>query len=172
MAERENAENCIRGRGARLLVRLDRMHFEGSITPEELRLRDAIYGTLSKITTDKTEEFLGEPALYAILEDCQAAKAVLALSDDGEQPMLGFAKRLLRAGDVALRQGDNGGEWDQFMENLNYAVGENDEEELRSMYAVEPWVGLRARYRQAIGEGNKVSAIRTHTVLQKTVSLL
>ena len=77
--------------------------------------------------------------------------------------MLGIAKRMLREGkeDVALKRGDKEGQWDQFIKELKVVVDQKDEEGARSMYETEPWVGLRKRYREAIGEGNKVSTFRT-----------
>ena len=163
MVERSNAENTIRGRGAHLLTRLDQMHFEGSLTFEEVSLRTEVYAALSYFTPNEEDEeienFEGEPTLYAILEDNNVAKDILALRDDGERPMLGIAKRLLREGkdDVVLRKGDEEAQWNQFIEDLRAAVDQKDEDEVRSMYEFEPWVGLRKRYREAIGEGNKVS---------------
>ena len=163
MVERSNAENTIRGRGAHLLTRLDQMHFEGSLTPEEASLRAEVYEALSHFSLNETdneiEDFQGESTLYAILEDNSAAKDILALKHDGEQPMLGTAKRILRTGkgDVMLKRGDKEGQWDQFIKELKVAVDQKDEEGVRSMYETEPWVGLRKRYREAIGEGNKVS---------------
>ena len=163
MVERSNAENTIRGRGAHLLTRLDQMHFEGSFTPEEVPLRAVAYEAVSHLLPNEqdneTEDFQGEPTLYVIFEDNSAAKGILALKDDGELPMLGTAKRILRTGkgDVMLKRGDKEGQWDQFIKELKVAVDQKDEEGVRSMYETEPWVGLRKRYREAIGEGNKVS---------------
>ena len=73
--------------------------------------------------------------------------------------MLGIAKRMLREGkdDVMLKRGDKEGQWDQFIKELKVLVDQKDEEGVRTMYETEPWVGLRGRYRVAIGEGDKVS---------------
>ncbi|KAK7682143.1 hypothetical protein QCA50_014730 [Cerrena zonata] len=153
MVERSNAENSIRGRSARLLARLDQMHFEGSLKPEEVVLRHDLYKALSEFVPEDTGN-LGEPGLYALLED-RAAKDILAFPDDGEKPMLGYARRISRSDNVVLRQATSDKDWEKFKNQLKQAVANDNERGVRSMYATKPWVELRAGYRKAIDENHK-----------------
>ena len=150
------------------------MFFEGSLNEVELEVRDALYTALYNVDEDDIQRILTED---------EAAMAIIRLPDDGENPWIGRARRLLRHKNPILKKGLEStpeGErvWAGFTKGLKILIVEkNDigihayvaslsfgtEQSLTSLadfsYAQsEPWRTLRMRYREAIGEV-KVSLI-------------
>jgi hypothetical protein len=149
---RDNAARSIRGRGVHLLVRLDQMHFEGSLTAEEEALREPLYQALYDIDEDE---------IHRILEDDPVARGVLSIPIDGENPWMARAQRLLRSEEPLLRKGSralpNGEhQWPEFIASLKNLLSENDEYGLHSYSLCEPWKAYRRAYRDAIGASQVV----------------
>jgi len=146
--EREDAEKSLRGRGALLLARLDQMYFEGSSTEEENALRLPLYDAL--LHKNLTE-------IQRILSEEPAAGDVVAIFDDGEQPYVGRARRILRSEAPGLRKGSKGDDakWEKFVTMLKRYVGPKDEVMLQEKYRDDMWTNLRALYRRAIGDEKK-----------------
>ncbi|KAJ6564600.1 hypothetical protein B0H19DRAFT_1141522 [Mycena capillaripes] len=143
--EREDAEKSLRGRGALLLARLDQMHFEGSSTEEENALRLPLYDAL--LHQDVAD-------IQRILSEEPAAGDVVAIFDDGEQPYVGRARRILRSEMPRLRKGSKGDDalWEKFVTMLKRHVGPKEEVMLQEKYRDDMWTNLRAAYREAIGD--------------------
>ncbi|KZT24933.1 hypothetical protein NEOLEDRAFT_1134133 [Neolentinus lepideus HHB14362 ss-1] len=147
MVERNNAESSIRGRGVHLLARLDQMHFEGSLTDSEEKLRDPLYKALY---------YSAEGEIYEMLFDNKDAKAVVAIPIDEEQPWIGTASRLLRQPNPLLKKGaESDDQWDGFLAALLNLVEARDEEGIFDFAQSEPWAGMRRAYRASIGEGDR-----------------
>lgn len=142
--EREDAEKSLRGRGALLLARLDQMYFEGSSTDEEDALRLPLYDAVLHRDVVKIRRILSEEP---------AAGGVVAIFDDGEQPYVGRARRILRSEAPRLRKGSKGddGLWEKFVTMLKHYAGPKDEVALQEKYRDDMWTNLRASYREAIG---------------------
>lgn len=147
MVERNNAENSIRGQGVRLLARLDQMHFEGSLSEAEEKLREPLYQALYDCA---------EGDIYAMLFDNKDARAVMELPGDGEEPWVGCAERMLRHANPLLRKGaQNDEQWEGFVAALANLVDVKDEEGIQDFAQSEPWVGMRKGYRVSVGDGEK-----------------
>ncbi|KAH8918558.1 hypothetical protein BT69DRAFT_1338064 [Atractiella rhizophila] len=141
--QRDTAANSIRGKGVHLLCRLDRMFVEGSIWNEEEALRQPLYDALAAVDEEKITKFLKDPIL----------KRVIALPADGENPVLGQAKRLLRPGIEPLLLKDGGevvrGKWAKFVIDLQSLVDAGDELMIAQYYASQPWSQFRELYRSS-----------------------
>ncbi|KDN50348.1 hypothetical protein K437DRAFT_64853, partial [Tilletiaria anomala UBC 951] len=111
---RNEAADHVRGRGAALLARLDRMFFEGSISVKENAMRADLFAALARID---------ELAIEKILTACAA---IVALPDDGERPYACWAQRLLReqpADDpVLLRTIATDAEWQSLALQLHFTL--------------------------------------------------
>lgn len=145
--ERDDAEKSTRGRGALLLARLDHMHFEGSSTEAEDSLREPLYAALQNEEVKKIRGILDE----------EPARNVMGLLDDGEQPYLSRARRILRSKTPGLCRGNKDEAlWGRFVEMLNKSVDLEAEDKLFNQYRESLWTKLRVSYRTMIGEENKV----------------
>ena len=166
---RDNAANSVRGRGVHLLARLDQMFFEGSLSEAEFEVREALYKALYDVDEDEIQRVLTED---------EAGMAIIKLSDDGEQPWIGRARRLLRHSNPILKKGVEPtpeGEqlWAGFIKGLKILVVEKNDIGIhayvapyffgtpvqsltssanRSYAQSEPWTSLRMKYREAINE--------------------
>jgi hypothetical protein len=81
---RDTSEQTVRGRAATLLARLDRQHFELSITPQEETLRDQLFACLcDPVGADRLAQLIGQ--------ELSAAGAT-------DHPLLGWVQRLQQAG--------------------------------------------------------------------------
>ncbi|KAF8992433.1 hypothetical protein BDQ17DRAFT_207865 [Cyathus striatus] len=145
---RDNAANSVRGRGVHLLARLDQMFFLGTLTHDEYILRNQLYTALySK----------NESEVQRILCDDPAALRVASISDDGELPWVGKAKRILRSEYPLLRSGvgkvkDGEVLWDEFCRCLEVLVSEEDDEGIYAYYDSESWRAFRKAYREVMGQ--------------------
>ena len=72
------------------------MFFEGSLSEAEFEVREALYKALYDIDEDEIQRILTED---------DAGMAIIKLSDDGEQPWIGRARRLLRHKNPILKKG-------------------------------------------------------------------
>ncbi len=135
--ERDAAASSVRGRGVNLLCRLDRMFWEGSITGAEEDLRTPLFEALRDASEPAIEGFLADPALAG----------VIAMEDDGETPILGNARRLMR-GDVLLktRHPEMDAKWAKLTRDLGALLKNPDEEVLAGYYRSQPWTAFREAY--------------------------
>jgi len=72
------------------------MFFEGSLSEVELEVREALYKALYEVDEDEIQRILTED---------EAAMAIIRLPDDGEQPWIARARRLLRHKNPILKKG-------------------------------------------------------------------
>ncbi|KAI0685647.1 hypothetical protein BC835DRAFT_1421040 [Cytidiella melzeri] len=173
--KRGNAASSTRGKGALLLARLDQMYYEGSITKNGQPLREKLYQALLKAgeVDEKNEPILKhEGAVLQILEDEGEAEAVLLLGDDGEQPWLGRANRILRRNDPLLRQAaltlpDGEEKWARFKERLEALVAARDEHAIFAFSLHAPWSEFRRVYHALHNPGKSVHG-ETRLVLKIT----
>lgn len=115
------------------------MHFEGSITREEEDLREPLYNALRAGNETVVSQFLEHPSLVD----------VVALPDDGENPTIGAARRLLRPGKTPLlRDIKDPVKWTKFTKELTTLVQQGDEDTLAQYHGSQPWSGLRDEYRK------------------------
>lgn len=148
---RDDAEHTTRGRGALLLARLDQMHFEGSLAAAEEALREPLYVALYDINESRIQHLISS----------DAARNVMSISIDGEQPWMGRARRILRTSEPLLRTSvdaldDGDALWETFIRGLQCLIREEDEEGLYSYSLCGAWKELRAAYRKVIREGRPV----------------
>lgn len=156
--ERDQAATSIRGRGVNLLCRLDvsksdpltrscfransqRMFYEGTITIEEEELRQPLFEALRTIDEPTIEAMLNSPVLAQIV----------AMDHDGEAPVLGNARRLLRkTNSVPLLKARVADEfapkWVKLVRDLTSLLKNPDEETLAQYYRSQPWTALREEY--------------------------
>jgi len=132
---RNAAQETTLGLGVRLLCRLDRMFFEGTIDECFQPCRGQL---LKLLQTDD------EAGTAKMLEQC---KEVMDMPHDGETPMVGYYKRLLGAKNPLIKQhivmevGEKG--WSEWCKRLSVLVDNEDEEELFDLYMMQPWQGWR-----------------------------
>lgn len=139
--ERDAAAHSVRGRGVNLLCRLDRMFYEGSITTKEEELRKPLFEALRAKDEAGIEAIMSNPVLAQIL----------AMHDDGETPVLGNAKRLLRKSTAEPLLKAKAPEafqpkWRKLVRDLTVLLAEGDEEALAQYYRSQPWTALREEY--------------------------
>jgi hypothetical protein len=138
---RNAAQETTLGLGVRLLCRLDRMFFEGTIDEPHQPRREAL---LRLLQTDDEE------GVTKMLAEC---KDVMDMPHDGETPMVGYFKRLLVAKNPLIKQhivmevGEKG--WSEWSKKLSILVDNEDEEELFDLYMMQPWQGWRDACHQA-----------------------
>lgn len=161
--ERDQAANSIRGRGVQLLCRLDvssspaesqlladltiqRMSYEGSITTSEESLRQPLYEGLHSMNESLISQILSNPILTSIT----------SMSDDGEKPIIGTARRLLRSSAVvkdhplllSTASPEVSSKWGKLTKDLSNLVKQGDEEVLTQYYRSQPWTAFREEYAQ------------------------
>lgn len=116
------------------------MHFEGSLTEVEESHREPLYQTLLAGDEPAIEIFLAHPDLASIM----------ALTDDGENPTIGTALRLLRPGKAPLLLAHGGeatkAKWSKFTKDLGGLLKLNDEDSLAQYYGSQPWTAFREEY--------------------------
>lgn len=138
---RNQAQETILGRGVRLLCRLDRMFFEGTIGEQYVPKRLVLLRNLQQDNEEETAKMLAE---------CQE---VMDIPDDGEYPMVAYFRRLLTATNplikdhIVMEIGEKG--WAKWCSNLKIFVDSNDEDELYDIYMMQPWQGWRDACHQA-----------------------
>ncbi|KAK3599362.1 hypothetical protein CHS0354_009862 [Potamilus streckersoni] len=134
---RDEAAHSFRGRGVHLLARLDTMFFEGSISERQNRLRNDLFSAL--LTTDKVR-----------VEDLiQELDEVVHIPDEGNEPLLGTAKRFLSTEEPMLkRHCETESEWKSFTKMLKSLVTSKDTALLYEEYDSDPWLSMRKLYRQ------------------------
>ena len=117
------------------------MFYEGSITTVEESLREPLFKALQNKDEPAIESLLADPILAAIV----------AMDHDGENPVLGNARRLLRNNTqgVPLLQAKTPelkAKWDKLVRDLQSLIGQADEETLAQYYRSQPWTALREEY--------------------------
>jgi hypothetical protein len=127
------------------------MHFEGSLTQAEEDLRDPVYEALRSVNIVE---------ILRILTDEKAAGEVMALVDDGEQPFVARARRILRTDQPLLRKGAISDEdWTDFVDTLSSLLTSaetNVDAMIYDEYNGEVWTKIRGRYREEIKEKHPV----------------
>ena len=153
LTARDEAAASVRGQGVHLLCRLDTMYFEGSITAEENTARLGLFEALSK----KDE--------HTITAHLNAQKHIIEMSDDGEMPMVGTAKRLLQShGQPFLKLScDNDVQWNSFLGRLRYHVLQSDEDAVLEEYISSLWSAIREKYHREVC---KFTARQSHALLK------
>lgn len=116
------------------------MFYEGSISQAEEDLREPLYQALHQIDEAKIEELMNHEQL----------KKIVSLSDDGENPTTGVARRLLRYGADPLLL-TTGGEtvsakWPKFTRDVASLLKAGDEEVLAQYFRSQPWTTFREVY--------------------------
>mmetsp|Transcript_42020 Transcript_42020/g.75453 ORF Transcript_42020/g.75453 Transcript_42020/m.75453 type:complete len:653 (-) Transcript_42020:641-2599(-) len=132
---RNAAQETTLGLGVRLLCRLDRMFFEGTIDEPHQPRREAL---LRLLQTDDEE------GVTKMLAEC---KDVMDMPHDGETPMVGYFKRLLVAKNPLIKQhivmevGEKG--WRILCGKVKVLLDAEDEEELCDIYSMDPFLSWR-----------------------------
>lgn len=118
LAARDQAAAHIRGRGASLLARLDRMFFEGTLTHREDHLRRNLFKLLANVDEHCIEGIIKHPEMQSIID----------LPDDGQRPYVAWAQRILRHHfdhkEILLQNFCTIEEWKLFTDQLTIALGE------------------------------------------------
>lgn len=131
---RDEAENSVRGRAARVLARLDRMHYEGSLGVADAGLRDALANAVTGRGAHVDVAHLS--GLLCRLEH------IAALPADTRHPYLTWTSRLLQAGEESLAARRHRGAWQERAALLGALARDEDLEELhtrlRDFSAVPP----------------------------------
>jgi hypothetical protein len=99
------------------------MFFEGSLNETELEVREVLYKALYDVDEDEIQRILTED---------DAAMAIVKLPDDGEQPWIGRARRLLRHRNPILKKGLEGTPeservWAGFIKGLKILIVEKND---------------------------------------------
>ena len=153
ISTRDTGANSSRGRAAHLLARLDQMFFEGSTTLEQENLREQLYTTLwqslhNEYVLDK-DNWPSVDGIDKLLDSADARKTLVA-GDDGEQPWLGRAKRLLSVPKEKTglyrrsvpKVQDLDTKWDTFVAVLKTLVQNEDELGIHAYSLGSPWLEL------------------------------
>ncbi|KAH9488029.1 hypothetical protein Btru_066720 [Bulinus truncatus] len=135
LARRDEAANSVRGRGVNLLVRLDTMFFEGSISRSQEYLRQKLFRALLNIDEVSISELMEQ------LSD------VVELPRENNEPFLHRAKRVVEAENPMLKDFCSKDEWDNFVSTLRPLIVARDERALVEEYDSDPWLSIRRRYR-------------------------
>lgn len=135
LARRDEAAHSLKGRGVNLLVRLDTMFFEGSISRQQEYLRQKLFKALIQSDSALTEEMLEQLA------------DVVNLPREGNTPMLYRAKRLVESEKPMLQDICSEEEWDGLVKILRRLIVARDERSLLEEYDSDPWLSIRQRYR-------------------------
>lgn len=111
---RDEAAETLAGRGARLLARLDRLYYEGTLAIEDDSWRERLFTALQQ--NDEAD----------ITEVLDALTHITELEPDAAQPVLAWANRLLSAGDVIARNRIDAAHWDALMGQIRGAAARGD----------------------------------------------
>ncbi|XP_067680419.1 uncharacterized protein [Haliotis asinina] len=135
LQSRDEAAKSVRGRGAYLLVRLDTMQFEGTISQQQNILREQLFQALKSNNKAEIENLLNE--LHIVC--CEAT---------GSRPFVeGAAGRLCRASAPLLQQcAESPTEWRVFIARLRLLLHAKDYLNLAEEYKSEPWLTYRQKY--------------------------
>jgi len=132
---RNAAQETVLGRGVLLLCRLDRMYFEGTISVPENQQRMVL---LKELQADN------EANVEGILSDLAH---IVEMPDDGEKPMCGYFRRMLRATEPLIKDpavmevGEKG--WKLICSKVKALLAADDEEELWDVYSMDPFLSWR-----------------------------
>lgn len=155
MASRDEAANSFRGRGVKLLTRLDAMFYEGSISEDQNCLRLDLFSALLNIDQQKIE------AIISQLSD------VVNMKDEGNEPLIGRAKRLYEVQRPLLKKYfESESEWQQFVSLLRSLVAAKDVDSLSEEYDSDPWLNARRGYRKWQWDTNKCICRQTSFEVQ------
>ncbi|CAG5118872.1 unnamed protein product [Candidula unifasciata] len=132
---RDEAASSVRGRGVELLVRLDIMFYEGSISRHQEYLRQKLFQAL--LNTDEE----------AISELIEQLSDVSNLPREGNTPYLHRAKRIVENDNAMLKEFCSQDECDTFVKILRRQIVARDENSLMEEYDSDPWLSVRHRYR-------------------------
>lgn len=135
LKNRDEAAKSLRGRAVELLVRLDTMFYEGSITRPQEYLRQKLFKALLKIDEEEITELVNQ------LVD------VAKLPREGNTPFLYRAKRIAEAENPMLKDFCSQEEWESFVKHLKCLTVARDEHSLMEEYDSDPWLSIRQRYR-------------------------
>ncbi|MDC4233744.1 hypothetical protein M3T53_08510 [Actinomyces sp. B33] len=115
LAVRDEAAATPAGLGARLLARLDRLHFEGALSSGDEPRRIALFEALRDGDTVEAERVIGE------------LRHILDLPGDAIHPLLAWASRLLDGGDSLLaRQRIGCRQWGRYLSRIRRAAEHAD----------------------------------------------
>lgn len=144
LESRNDAANSTRGRGVKLLSRLDTMYFEGSITKEYDELREELFIALKSIDESRIDELLDK------------VKEVVNMPEEGSSPLIGRARRLVNSSDPLLKlHTESEEEWASLKKLLVSLIIAKDEESIAEEYESDPWLVMRKRYRKKQWEDNR-----------------
>ncbi|WP_285778840.1 hypothetical protein [Microtetraspora sp. NBRC 13810] len=111
---RDRAAASVPGRAAGLLARLDRMRYEGSITPADDILRERLFTAVAASDEDAMRELV------------DVMRHVTALPPDGDHTLICSAVRLIGAGHGSRAAHVFGESWDTRLGGLTELVAERD----------------------------------------------
>lgn len=115
LAIRDEAADSPAGRAARLLARLDRLHYEGTLTSADEPKRAALFEALRAGDLPGAERITNGLA------------PVLNAPADAVHPLLAWATRLLDAANPILAEQRIGAsDWDQFRARIRHAADRTD----------------------------------------------
>jgi RNA processing factor Prp31 len=155
MESRDEAANSFRGRGVKLLARLDAMFYEGSISEDQNCLRMDLFSALLNIDQKKIETIISQ------LSD------VVNMKDEGNEPLIGRAKRLYEVKRPLLKKYfESESEWQQFVSLLKSLVAAKDVDSLSEEYDSDPWLNARKGYRKWQWDTNKCICRQTSFEVQ------
>lgn len=137
MKNRDEAAHSFRGKGVKLLARLDTMFYEGSISEEQNCLQNELFLALRSTNKEKIENLLEK------LSD------VMKMKEEMNEPLISRAQRLIEAKSPLLKNYfDTEKLWEDFMRMLKTLVPAKDFESLSEEYDSDPWLNARKKYRQ------------------------
>ncbi|KAL3866241.1 hypothetical protein ACJMK2_043556 [Sinanodonta woodiana] len=150
LSSRDEAAHSFRGRGVHLLARLDTMYFEGSISEKQNLLRNDLFNALLATDEKRVEGMI------------QEFDEVLTLPDEGNEPLLGTAKRFLSTEEPMLKKHcATESEWETFIKMLSSLVISKDTASLYEEYDSDPWLSMRKTFRQKKMENDKIISRQT-----------
>ncbi|WP_328315772.1 hypothetical protein [Streptomyces sp. NBC_00388] len=120
---RNEAEASVRGQAARLLARLDRMHYEGSLSTGDRAHR----AELADAVITHTAGDAADERLRHLLEQLEH---VAALPSDTRHPYLSWTTRLVDAGETSLAARSTEAGWSDQLDLLESLAAQGDLEEL------------------------------------------
>jgi len=114
LAIRDQAADTPAGRGARLLARMDRLHFEGTLGVDDEPTRVALFEALCNGDVAEAEHI------------ASGLVGLLALPVDSVHPLLAWAKRLLGGSGLLAEQRIGQMGWGQFVARVRRAADRAD----------------------------------------------
>ncbi|XP_067680570.1 uncharacterized protein [Haliotis asinina] len=139
LQSRDTAAKSVRGRGVHLLVRLDTMFFEGTISSVENGMREQLFNALLQQNEEEIRSIVTKLD-YIMNIPCEFGL-----------PLAGQAKRLTVAETPLLKEcAESTYEWALFISRLRTQVSKMDEAALVEEYDGEPWHTYRKKYRDNI----------------------